>query len=87
MHHDPVGTVIPRAFESFRRVGKRNVPGEGMGLAYVKTCVRVLGGSVWCESTPGQATTFSFSLPLRRDAEAGEQPHSGGEATRREYNV
>jgi PAS domain S-box-containing protein len=78
---------IPRAFESFRRVGKQNVPGEGMGLAYVKTCVRMLGGRVWCESTPGQGTTFSFSLPLRRDAETGEKQHTGGEATRRNYNV
>jgi signal transduction histidine kinase len=57
---------IPRAFESFRRVGKQDVPGEGMGLAYVKTSVRMLGGRVWCESVPGQGTMFSVSLPVRR---------------------
>ncbi len=55
---------IPRAFELFRRVGQQNVPGEGMGLSYVKTLVRLLGGRIWCESEPGKGTTFSFTLPL-----------------------
>lgn len=54
---------IPRAFEIFRRVGKQDVPGEGMGLAYVKTLVRLLGGRIWCESEPGAGTTFSFTIP------------------------
>ncbi len=78
---------IPRAFESFRRMGKQDVTGEGMGLAYVKTSVRMLGGRVWCESVPGQGTLFSFSLPLRRDADAGKQPHEGEYVTGRKYNV
>jgi PAS domain S-box-containing protein len=55
---------IPRAFELFRRVGKQDVPGEGMGLAYVRTLVRLLGGRIWCESRPGEGTTFSFTLPM-----------------------
>jgi PAS domain S-box-containing protein len=55
---------IPKAFEIFRRVGKQDAPGEGMGLAYVKTLIRLLGGRIWCESEPGEGTTFSFSLPL-----------------------
>ncbi len=54
---------IPRAFEIFRRVGRQDVVGEGMGLAYVKTLVRLLGGRIWCESEPGLGTTFSFTLP------------------------
>lgn len=54
---------IPKAFEIFRRVGKQDTPGEGMGLAYVKTLVRLLGGRIWCESEPGAGTTFSFTLP------------------------
>jgi len=55
---------IPRAFEIFRRVGKQDVPGEGMGLAYVKTLVRYLGGRIWCDSDLGVGATFSISLPL-----------------------
>ncbi len=34
-----------------------------MGLAYVKTLVRLHGGRIWCESEPGMGTTFSFTLP------------------------
>jgi PAS domain S-box-containing protein len=62
-----VAEDIPRAFESFRRVGKQDISGEGMGLAYVKTSVRTLGGRIWCVSAPGKGTMFSFSLPLRAE--------------------
>lgn len=54
---------IPRAFEIFRRLGRQDVAGEGMGLAHVKTLVRLLGGRIECASRPGQGTTFSFTLP------------------------
>ncbi|HML78631.1 PAS domain S-box protein [Geobacter sulfurreducens] len=54
---------IPRVFELFRRAGRQDVPGEGMGLAFVKTLVRRLGGRIWCESEPGVGSTFSFTLP------------------------
>jgi PAS domain S-box-containing protein len=67
---------IPRAFEIFRRVGAQDVPGEGMGLAYVKTVVRLLGGRIWCESEPGAGTTFSFSLPV--NVEVNGMPLSTG---------
>ena len=62
-----VAEDIPRAFESFRRVGRQDIAGEGMGLAYVKTSVRALGGRIWCVSAPGKGTMFSFSLPLRAE--------------------
>jgi PAS domain S-box-containing protein len=68
---------IPRAFEIFRRVGKQDVAGEGMGLAYVKTVVRLLGGRIWCESEPGAGTKLSFSLPVSI-GENGEPLSAGG---------
>jgi signal transduction histidine kinase len=52
-----------KVFEIFRRAGKQDVPGEGMGLAYVKTLVRKQGGRIWCESELGKGTTFSFTVP------------------------
>lgn len=62
---------IPKAFEIFRRVGRQDVPGEGMGLAYVKTLVRLLGGHITCESAPGSGTTFSFSIPVGNKTREG----------------
>jgi PAS domain S-box-containing protein len=59
---------IRRVFELFRRAGKQDVPGEGMGLAYVKALVRRHGGRIWCESEPGIGTTFSFTIPGTREA-------------------
>lgn len=54
---------IERVFEPFRRVGNQDVPGEGMGLAYVQTIVRRHGGQIWCRSKLNEGTILSFSLP------------------------
>jgi signal transduction histidine kinase len=53
---------MDKVFAPFRRAGKQDVPGEGMGLPYVQTLVRRHGGRIWCESELGVGTTFSFSL-------------------------
>jgi signal transduction histidine kinase len=52
-----------KIFEMFRRVGQPTVPGEGMGLAYVKAYARRLGGQVWCDSIAGVGTTFHVAIP------------------------
>jgi len=52
-----------KVFEIFRRAGKPDRPGEGMGLAMVKALVRRQGGKVWCESTLGEGSTFFLSIP------------------------
>ena len=46
----------------FRRAGKQDVAGEGMGLSYVRTMVRQHGGQIWFESEPGVGTTFYFTV-------------------------
>jgi signal transduction histidine kinase len=51
-----------KVFEPFRRAGKANVPGEGMGLAYVQALVRRHGGRIWYTSEPGVGSTFSFMI-------------------------
>jgi PAS domain S-box-containing protein len=54
---------MDKVFAPFRRAGKQDVPGEGMGLAYAQTLVRRHDGRIGCESEPGVGTTFSFTLP------------------------
>jgi len=52
----------PKVFAPFRRAGKQDVLGEGMGLSYVKTTVRMHGGHIWFESEPDVGTTFFFTI-------------------------
>lgn len=52
-----------RIFELFRRAGDLDQPGEGIGLAYVRTVVRNLGGEIDVTSELGKGTTFRVTLP------------------------
>jgi signal transduction histidine kinase len=51
---------LMNVFEPFRRVGKLDIPGDGMGLTCARTLIRRLGGRIWCQSEESAGTTFSF---------------------------
>jgi signal transduction histidine kinase/ActR/RegA family two-component response regulator len=54
-----------RIFESFQQ-GRRGAPkeeGTGLGLTLCRRFVELFGGRMWLESTPGDGSTFGFSVP------------------------
>jgi two-component system phosphate regulon sensor histidine kinase PhoR len=56
-----------RVFERFYKVDRarqRGLGGTGLGLAISRHIAEAHGGHIWLESTEGDGSTFSFSLPL-----------------------
>ncbi len=53
---------MTKIFELFRRAGRQDTEGEGMGLAYVRALLKRFGGRIWCESQPGEGSVFSFTI-------------------------
>ncbi len=52
-----------RVFELFRRSGAQDKAGEGIGLAYVRSALRNIGGDITLTSELGKGTTFIVTLP------------------------
>jgi signal transduction histidine kinase len=56
-----------KIFEKFYRVGDplvHNTKGSGLGLSLVQHIVQAHGGEVHVDSTPGQGSKFTISLPV-----------------------
>ncbi len=57
---------LSHVFERYYRgaATQASVHGMGIGLAVARDIVRAHGGKIWAESSPGQGSRFSFTLPL-----------------------
>jgi PAS domain S-box-containing protein len=60
--------VFERFWQAAEHAGRL---GAGLGLPITKGIVETHGGRIWVESTPGQGSTFFFTIPTRRPAEDG----------------
>lgn len=59
--------AFPHIFDDLRQMDAsttRIYGGNGLGLAVAKRMVKCLGGTIGVKSTPGEGSTFWFSLPL-----------------------
>ncbi len=58
-----------RVFDLFQRLGGKDVPGTGLGLAMCRRIIERHGGRIWAESQPGAGATFLFTLPAMKRVE------------------
>lgn len=52
-----------RIFERFERAGDRTTTGSGLGLTIVRAIAQAHGGEVRCDSSPGEGSTFTVTIP------------------------
>jgi len=61
-----------KSFSQFDSSTTRKYGGTGLGLTISMELVSLMGGTLECESKPGEGTKFFFTLPLEEDTEGGK---------------
>ncbi len=70
-------TYQSKIFDKFVQVKtKRDIGGSGLGLSICKEIVKAHGGTIWVDSTVGEGSKFSFTLPINTHSDKqGELTH------------
>ncbi|WP_250527637.1 response regulator [Caballeronia sp. GAWG2-1] len=82
---------LARVFERFHRVAGatgRSVEGSGIGLAMVQELVKLHDGAISVQSSPGEGTCFTVTLPAaheRVDAQHADTPRAQASSGARSY--
>ncbi|HRO32127.1 MAG TPA: ATP-binding protein [Brevundimonas sp.] len=64
---------LARPFEQVEGQHSKTTQGTGLGLALTKSLIELHGGALHMESQPGDGTTVSFDLPVRRPGAAAPE--------------
>ena len=62
-----------KLFQEFQQADNsitKSKGGTGLGLAISKRIIELHGGSIWVESSVGQGSTFTFTLPITVERQA-----------------
>jgi two-component system sensor histidine kinase/response regulator len=75
---------LPLIFEEFRQVSGRRgeKQGSGLGLSICCKLIEAHGGRIWVESTLGQGSTFTFTLPCAIERGNRQQEIGDSEVSR-----
>jgi len=69
---------LPHIFERFYQADLPSVRaghGTGIGLAHTQELVKLMGGTITVESSPGEGSRFTIRLPIRRTATVQADPY------------
>lgn len=73
MNEEELGKLFTRFYRARNRATEE-AGGTGLGLAITRSLVELQGGSIGVESTPGQGSVFTISLPVANLAPAVPAP-------------